>query len=321
SIEPIAVYGPAIDQGLITPSTLVNDADNETIKLSGTSWYPHNAGGGYAGIITIQRALTSSINTVSAQIMDKLTPSVSYKYLTERLGVTHLVEADCNYAPLALGELTNGITVREMAQAYDAFVNDGVFTYSRTYTLVTDSEGSVVLDNSPKTIVAFKANTAWTMCYMLNIAATYGTGSESYLGNMTHAGKTGSSTNYRDRWFVGFTPYYVCAVWTGYDTPERMYVNGNPSAKIWKNIMQPVHEGLEMKYFKTPSFGGPTNIFGDLEATPSPSPSEEVSEEPTDSGTDSPAPTTPITPDPSSPVTSVDPAGNLVNFIQNIIIP
>lgn len=321
SIKPIAVYGPAIDQGLITPSTLVNDADNETIKLSGTSWYPRNAGGNYKGIITIQSALTSSINTVSAQIMDKLTPSVSYKYLTERLGVTHLVEADCNYAPLSLGELTNGITVREMAQAYDAFVNDGVFTYGRTYTLVTDSEGSVIIDNSPKTIVAFKANTAWTMCYMLNIAATYGTGSESYLGNMTHAGKTGSSTNYRDRWFVGFTPYYVCAVWTGYDTPERIYVNGNPSAKTWKKIMQPVHEGLEMKYFKSPTLGTPTNIFGDLEATPSPSPSEDVSEEPTDSGNDSPTPTNPITPNPSAPVTSANPTGSLVDFIQGIIIP
>lgn len=308
AIKPIAVYGPAIDQGLISPSTLVDD--NPDLKLSGTGWYPRNAGGGNAGVITIQQALTNSINTVSAQILDKLTPSVSYTYLKERLGVVSLVDSDRDYAPLALGQLTNGITVREMAQAYDAFANDGVFTYARTYTSITDSEGNMVLDNPAETIVAFKANTAWTVTYMLNIAATYGTGSESYFGTMPHAGKTGSSSDYCDRWFVGFTPYYVAAVWTGYDTPARMYVSGNPAAQIWKKIMQPLHEGLEYKAFKTPSLAGPTNIFGELSETPSPSPSEESSESPSGSGnpasgTDVPTPTapvasTPVTPSPSA---------------------
>lgn len=313
SIKPIAIYGPAIDQGLISPTTLVDD--NPDLKLNGTSWYPRNAGGGNAGVITIQEALTNSINTVSAQILDKLTPSVSYTYLSERLGVVSLVESDRDYAPLALGQLTNGITVREMAQAYDAFVNDGVFTYARSYTHITDSEGNMVLDNPAETIVAFKANTAWTISYMLNIAATYGTGSESYLGNMPHAGKTGSSSDYCDRWFVGYTPYYVAAVWTGYDTPARMYVSGNPSAQIWKKIMYPLNDGLEYKSFKTPNLSGPTNIFGELSATPSPSPSEEASESPSPSGGDSsgtdiptpsaPEPSLPVTPTPS---TAVSPA-------------
>ena len=306
SIKPIAIYGPAIDQGLISPSTLVNDAPYPDIQLNGTSWYPRNAGGGNAGVITIQRALTSSINTVSAQILDKLTPSVSYNYLHDRLGIESLIEADRDYAPLALGQLTNGATVREMAQAYDAFVNDGVFTYARSYTRVADADGNTLLDNPAETIVAFKANTAWTITYMLNIAATYGTGSESYLGNMPHAGKTGSSSDYNDRWFVGYTPYYVAAVWTGYDTPAYMRVVGNPAAQTWKKIMQPLHEGLEYKAFKSPTLGGPTNIFGELSETPSPSPSEEGSEEPSGSnpasGTDVPTPT-PTAPTPSLPVT------------------
>ena len=303
AIKPLAVYGPAVDQGLISPSTLVDD--NPDLHLKGTSWYPRNAGGGNAGVITIQQALTSSINTVSAQILDKLTPSVSYDYLKDRLGVVSLVDSDRDYAPLALGQLTNGITVREMAQAYDAFPNDGVFTYARTYTQITDSKGNLLLDNPAKTDVAFKANTAWTMTYMLNIAATYGTGSESYFGTMPHAGKTGSSSDYCDRWFVGFTPYYVAAVWTGYDTPARMYVTGNPAAQIWKKIMQPLHEGLEKKAFKTPTLSGPTNIFGELSETPSPSPSAEDSGSPSGSGnsatsTDIPTPSAPV---PSMPVT------------------
>ncbi len=301
SIKPIATYGPAVDQGLISPSTLVDDSSD--IQLRGTWWYPNNAGGGNRGIVTILEALKSSINTVSAQILDKLTPAVSYKYLTERLGM-ELVPADADYAPLSLGQLTNGCSVREMAQAYGAFVNDGIFTYARTYTHVTDSDGKTILDNSPETIVAFKANTAWTMSYMLNYAATYGTGAESNIGNMPHAGKTGSSTNWQDRWFVGYTPYYVCAVWTGYDTPAYISVNGNPSALTWKKIMQPIHEGLEYKTFKTPTLYGPTNIFGDLEPTPSPSvepsPSEEATQTPS-SGTDIPSPT-PSAPEPSTPV-------------------
>jgi len=310
SIKPIAIYGPAIDQGLISPTTLVDD--NPELKLNGTKWYPHNAGGGNAGIITIQQALTNSINTVSAQILDKLTPSASYNYLKDRLGFVTLTDSDRDYAPLALGQLTNGATVREMAQAYDSFVNDGVFTYARTYTEIKDSDGKVILDNPAKTIVAFKANTAWTISYMLNIAATYGTGSESYLGNMPHAGKTGSSSDYCDRWFVGFTPYYVAAVWTGYDTPSRMYVSGNPAAQIWKKIMYSLNDGLPYKDFKTPTLTGPTNIFGELAETPSPSPSELISESPspsgnTSSGTDiptpsAPTPSLPVTPSPSTPV-------------------
>ncbi len=299
AIKPIAVYGPAIDQGLISPSTLVDD--NPNLHLRGTSWYPRNAGGGNAGVITIQQALTNSINTVSAQILDKLTPSVAYDYLKNRLGFVSLVDSDCDYAPLALGQLTNGATVREMAQAYDAFANDGVFTYARTYTHITDSEGNMVLENPAETIVAFKANTAWTITYMLSIAATYGTGSESYFGTMPHAGKTGSSSDYCDRWFVGYTPYYVAAVWTGYDTPARLYVSGNPSAQTWKKIMQPLHEGLEYKAFKTPTLSGPTNIFGELSATPSPSPSEEASESPSESVSGNPSSGTDVSPTPSAP--------------------
>ncbi len=316
SIKPIAIYAPAIDQGLITPSTRVNDSPD--INLQGTTWYPRNANGGNSGIITIQQALTSSINTVSAQILDKLKPSVSYDYLQNKLGVTSMIEADRDYAPLSLGQLTNGITVREMAQSFDAFVNDGVFTYSRTYTHVTDSDGNMVLDNAPKTVIAFKANTAWTISRMLKIAASIGTGSESNLGNlMASAGKTGSSNQYMDRWFVGYTPYYVAAVWTGYDTPARMYVSGNPAAQIWRKLMIPIHEGLEYRDFKTPTLGGPTNIFGNLEESPSPSPSEEPSEEPTTnnpssspvwSENPSPSPSpTPTPPTPSLPVTPSPP--------------
>ena len=262
SIKPIASYGPAVDLGLITPDTLVNDAPN--IALKGTSWYPNNDSYTNYGLITIYTALQYSLNTVAAQIVDKLPmgPQTSYDYLTTRLGVTSLVPEDCDYAPMALGELTYGLTVREMAQAYCSFVNDGIFTYSRTYSLVTDKEGNIVIDNAPSTIQAFKPNTAYTMTYMMQNGVENGTGGEAALWTMPVAGKTGSSSNYQDRWFVGCTPYYVAAVWTGFDMPERIHASGNPAAQLWKKVMTPVHDGLPWENFTYPYLGENTGIFG-----------------------------------------------------------
>ena len=262
SFKPIASYGPAVDLGLITPDTLVEDS--QAIRLSGTDWFPANDGNSNYGVVTIFQALQYSLNTVAAQIVDKLPggPQTSYDYLTNRLGVTSLVSDDIAYAPMALGQLTNGITVREMAQAYSAFVNDGIFTYGRTYSMVADSEGNVVIDNSPQTIKAFDPNTAHVMTYMMQNGVENGTGSEAVLWSMPVAGKTGTSGEYMDRWFVGCTPYYVAAVWTGYDMPERIHVSGNPAAKLFRKVMSPIHEGLEWRNFTWPTLGGNTGIFG-----------------------------------------------------------
>ena len=265
SIKPIAVYGPAVEYGLISPSTLVLDKDEKHVQLTHTSWYPKNSPNSYDGIITITTALQKSKNTVAAQIVDKLTPSASLEFLRSRLGVTSLIDSDADYAAMALGEPHYGITVREMAQAYTALANDGVFTYSRTYTMVKDRSGKIILDNQPQTIQAFSQNTARTMTYMLNNAATYGTGHESRLSNMPVAGKTGTTSANRDRWFCGYTPYYTCAVWTGYDTPETMAFYGNPATQIWQKVMSAVHSDLPRKEFNISYGGSPTGIFGSRE--------------------------------------------------------
>lgn len=265
SIKPIAVYGPAVEYGLISPSTLVLDKDEKHVQLTHTSWYPKNSPPGYDGIITITTALQKSKNTVAAQIVDKLTPSASLEFLRSRLGVTSLIDSDADYAAMALGEPHYGITVREMAQAYTALANDGVFTYSRTYTMVKDRSGKIILDNQPQTIQAFSQNTARTMTYMLNNAATYGTGHESRLSNMPVAGKTGTTSANRDRWFCGYTPYYTCAVWTGYDTPETMAFSGNPATQIWQKVMSAIHADLPRKEFNISYGGSPTGIFGTRE--------------------------------------------------------
>lgn len=279
SIKPIAVYGPAVEYGLISPSTLVLDANGDHVKLSHTSWYPKNSPDTYDNIITILTALQKSKNTVSAQIMDKLTPSASYDFLTSRLGIVSLIEDDADYAALALGQPHYGITVREMAQAYTALANDGTLTYARSYSMVKDRDGKIILDNQPKTQTAFSQNTARTMTYMLQNAATYGTGYESRLSNMPVAGKTGTTTNNCDRWFCGYTPYYTCAVWTGYDTPEYMSFSGNPATQIWQMIMESIHQDLERKEFNISYGGSATGIFGSREELEEQSLTEEEREE------------------------------------------
>ncbi len=314
SIKPLASYGPAMDLGLITESTLVNDSPN--ITLRGTRWYPKNGGGGYDGITTIWEGLVNSKNTVAAQIIDKLTPSVSFEYLTDRMGFD-LVEADRDYAPLALGQFTNGVTVREMAQAYTVFPNDGWMNYARSYSLVTDSNGVTVLENGVKSNYVFNTDAARCITETLEAAAWYGTGYEVYLGygKMPVAGKTGTTTDDCDRWFCGFTPYYVAAVWTGYDNPAPMYYSGNPAAQIWKRIMQPINEGLPVIQFSDPqNRGTDTGIFGNLEVTPAPTPEPTPTPSPTPAETPEPVPVVTPTPEdepvaiPVYPV-EVDPNG------------
>ena len=308
SIKPLSAYGPALEYGLITQNTLVNDSPD--VKLSGTRWYPYNDGGSYSGVITIREALKRSKNTVAAQIVDKLTPAESYKYLTEKLGFTSLLPSDADYAPMALGALTEGATVREMAQAYSSFVNAGTMTYGRTYTKVLDSNGNVVLDNVPKTIHAFSPNTAANICNMLeNAVGGGGTGAGAYFPGMAVAGKTGTTTDNNDRYFVGFTPYYVAACWTGYDYPATMKFRTNPAVVIWKNVMEPLHDGLENRSFPAPSIGVATNIFGNLEdllkeqeeaRNPKPSPTPEPTEEPSPEPTEAPEETPEATEDPAT---------------------
>ena len=327
SFKPLAVYAPAIELGLITPSTLVNDAPREEVEMSQNQWYPNNSDFKYRGIIDIATGVRLSLNTVAAQVLDKLGLDASTNFLKNKLGITSLVPDDYNYASLALGELTNGISVLEMAQAYCTFDNSGIFTEARTYSRVTDAAGNIVLDNQPKTHVAMKSSTATNITSLLFSAANYGTGSESIFSGQAIAGKTGTSSYNWNRWFAGYTPYYVGVVWTGFDQPEQMYVYGNPAAQVWRRVMQQVHAGLEYKSFPAADWiGGDTQIFGDLteakeeQDNPSPSPSEEpaasaspdaaVSESPSVSTapvvTDSPVATEPHV----EPVEPVEPPAN-----------
>lgn len=268
SIKPLAAYAPAIELGLINPSSVIDDAP---INLEDAAW-PRNSYDYYKGRMTVFEAVEDSSNPVAVRVMrDYITPQVAYDFLTGKLGFTTLILAqqgsdgtvfsDVDIAPLALGGLTKGVTTMEMASAYATFPRMGVYTSPRTYSRVYDSEGKLILENESVSSVAMKESTAFYINYMLKNVVEKGTGTQARIEGRTVAGKTGTTTNNYDRWFVGYTSQYTAAVWTGYDQNEKLKVTGNPAAQMWQKVMSRVHEGLENKEFGTPAEGTVTQKY------------------------------------------------------------
>ena len=257
SIKPLSAYAPAIDMGLITPYSVFDDTP--VMTLGGSAW-PSNSYGYYTGRMTVYDAVEISSNPVAARVIQMLGVENSFNFLQERFGISSdsLVATgnnnDLGLAQLGLGGLTNGVTVMEMASAYSVFQRGGTYIEPRTYTQITDHDGNVVLSRTDETgEQVIKDTTAWYMTYMLQNVVQSGTGTDARLSGMNVAGKTGSTDTNNDRWFVGYTPYYTAAVWTGYETPERIRASGNPAAQLWEQVMSQVHEGLENQDFVQPS--------------------------------------------------------------------
>ena len=250
AIKPLAVYAPAIEAGVITPASVIDDYP---VDLMGGKIWPVNAYSGYKGIITLQDAVRFSANPTAVRVLQALTPSESYAFMTEKLGFTTLTGDDITAAgALALGGLSHGVTTLEMAAGYAAFANNGIYTKPRTYVEVRDHNGNTVLENKPESHVAMKESTAYAMIELLKgvVNTAGGTGTSASFSGMTIAGKTGSTNSNCDRYFVGLTPYYTGAVWVGYDTPTRIVTNlANPAATMWKKVMSELHEGLPNKDF------------------------------------------------------------------------
>lgn len=253
SIKPLATYGPAMDAGIATPDTMVYDRaliqDEE-----GNPW-PMNDGKYPTGrAMTVKEGMTRSLNTISAQLLKQLTPQKSYEFMTQQLGFKLVdsrtnedgtVQSDIDLAPLALGALTDGVTVREMAGGFSTFINDGVYGGTRTYTKVTDSEGNTIMENTPNTDKGFtNVRTAYYMLDCLQNVTAHGTAYGIQLDGVETGGKTGTTTSNTDIWFCGITPKYSGAVWVGYEHNYRLDgLYGRNAAEIWLAVMQKVHAG------------------------------------------------------------------------------
>ncbi len=250
AIKPLAVYGPAMDDGKITPYSAVTDMP---FKVYNDKAWPRNDNRRYQGQLVLRNAVARSINTVAVRVLDMISPKRSYAFLHDTLGFTHLnPNADIDYAPLALGGTNGGTTVREMAAGYTIFANNGKYSGSRTYFKVEDSEGNVIIDyTTPTEIRAFKnEKTAYYMLDVLKEVTNSGTGRKATINGIETAGKTGTTTSKRDVWFCGLTPYYVGATWFGYDQSYNLEgISGNTALSLWTTVMRRIHEGLPSARF------------------------------------------------------------------------
>ncbi len=243
SIKPLTVYAPAMDLGLINYSTVIDDTPVEYKSSLGRYW-PVNAPNRYDGLITINRAIELSKNTVAIKVLKKLTVDYSFSFAKNKLHLDSLVESDRDLAPLALGGLTHGLTVMEVAAAYTMFPGGGVYTAPRLYTRVLRSDGTVLLEKNIETEQAISPDTAQTMTKIMQNVVANGTAAALTLDRKLNiAGKTGSTNDDKDRYFAGFTPYYVGACWFGYDTPKYLgKFSSNPAMLAWEKVMERIHQ-------------------------------------------------------------------------------
>lgn len=266
TMKPISAYLNAFERDLITWSTTFVDEPLTLTENGETFEWPVNYTNSYTHEpMTVQYAVQQSINTVPAQIVNILTPQVCYDTLKNKFQISTLKEADAtSLSAMALGGMTTGMTLEELVGCYQIFVTGGMYVKPYTYTHVTDMEGNVILEKDTTQVRVISEETATVLNRLLQTVVSRGTGAQANIQNQTGivtAGKTGSSTGVKyvngvqvdidnpDLWFIGFTPYYIGGVWMGYDIQEEIYYSTYPTPILWKNLMLPIHEGLEAADF------------------------------------------------------------------------
>lgn len=246
SFKPIAVYAPQLERGY-TPDSIVDD----TYFEGG----PRNSDGRYLGKIPLRTAVEKSKNVVAWRLFEELTPAIGLSYV-QKMNFSKIVDDD--FVPAAsLGGLTKGVSTVEMASAYATLANGGKFRNPTCIVKITDSEGNVIV--SAKSITkekeVYKESAANAMTDILEGVMIRGTAAGKGLSNMASAGKTGTTSDKKDGWFCGYTPYYSTAVWVGYDTPrtlDNLYGSTYP-LYIWHQFMEELHSGMEYTAFAKPS--------------------------------------------------------------------
>lgn len=255
SIKPIGVYGPALNLGANNngPWTAAYVVDDSPNYYNGQLW-PQNWYSGYRGLVTIRRAVEQSMNVVAVKMLTQIGPAASIDFL-KKVGVTTVVESgdtnDQNAAALALGGMTQGISPLEMASAYGTFGNQGVYIKPVSYTKVTNKKDEVILETAPAKTKVMDPGAAFIMTDILHTTVTNGIAGAASIGAQPVAGKTGTTSNNYDAWFVGLTPYYAASVWIGNDIDIELSQGSKAASLLWSKIMKEAHKGLAAGSFKT----------------------------------------------------------------------
>lgn len=251
AIKPIAVYWPALDNGY-TAASPIDDIPfyNGNGKLWPKNWYS-----GYRGMHTLRKSVEESVNVNSVKTLQNIGIKTSLSYL-EKMGIKDSIITsaenqytnDENLSALGLGGMTKGLTPLELTAAYGAIANNGVYIEPIAFTKVVDKNGKVLLDNIPKETVVTSPQVAYIMGDILRTTVQDGIAKRAKLSNMAVAGKTGTTQDQADIWFVGYTPYYVTGTWIGNDSPKiTLGQSSSTAAQLWQYINTKIHEGLESK--------------------------------------------------------------------------
>lgn len=251
--KPISVLVPAIDQKIITASSIYND-EPTTFDDGTDEGYSPTDYNNYQGNITVRNAVESSQNIPFVKIMEQLTPKLSIKYM-KKMGVSSLTKVDDNLN-LALGGLDKGISPLEMASAYGTIANDGIYIEPTFYTKVENSIGKTIVKSNQDKKRVFSEEVAFIVQSLLTEPVTGNQGTAKYckIDGIDVAAKTGTTNEDYDRWLCGFTPYYTASTWFGFDLNETInFNNKNPSGQIWASVMKSIHSGLSNKEFDIPS--------------------------------------------------------------------
>lgn len=250
----VAAYAPALDTGTATLASVIKD---EAVQYTSGETVT-NYSNSYQGNVTVRYAIYKSLNTIAVKLFYEVGSDVVWEYLMD-FGFTTLVDyEDSIYyndreAASALGGLTYGATPLEMTAAYAAIANGGTYTEPILYTQILDVDGSVLIDNTPETHTVIKESTASLLTSAMQSVVTVGTGGYASIGSQPVAGKTGTTSDSKDVWFVGYTPYYTAALWFGIDQPYDLSKLGWYSSyhtKLWSAIMTRVHEDLPVEQFE-----------------------------------------------------------------------
>ena len=252
TFKVLSTYAPALDSAGMTLATVFNDAPfhYDTGKLV-HNWY-HNPE--YEGLSPIRKGIYHSMNVVTVKCLTQISLKLGFSYL-ENFGFTTLTEEDDCVQAMALGGTYHGVTNLELCAAYATIANGGLYIKPTLYTRVLDSDGNVILDHTvPETRQVLKESTAFLLTSAMSDTVTRGTGTSVRFSGMSIAGKTGTTTNEKDVWFAGFTPYYTAVTWTGYDNNVKLTSKDeqNLSKKLWKLVMQEIHKDLPNQSFPMP---------------------------------------------------------------------
>ncbi len=256
AIKPITVYLPALEQGIM-PYTVINDSPL-AIKVGNTIWRPQNYDGSYRGPITMRTAVQWSVNTYAVQLLERVKIETAFDF-GKRMGLD-LIDSpnqnDFGLAPLALGGLTHGVTPLQLTAAYATVGNGGIFVNPTFINRIVDANNVEIYKHHTDSTRVITEQDAWLMTSMLQTVVTSGTGTRAKVSGVETCGKTGTSEEYANSWFCGYTPQYSCSVWMGYDRQElsmnKVY-GGTYPAPIFKSLLTKAHERGGNKSFARPA--------------------------------------------------------------------